>query len=47
MYEVYTVILENNNLQEYFYGRWDDERKANEVALELRPYYFSTIVYKR
>ena len=47
MYEVYRVFLEDGELKEYYWGRWSDERKANEVALELRDgSCLSTVVYK-
>lgn len=45
MFKVYRVFLENGKLNEYYWGQWADENKANEVALELRDgNCFSTIV---
>lgn len=47
MYKVYRVVMdENGNLNEWYWGAWDDRYTANEVALKLRDDYgvFSTVV---
>lgn len=35
MWIVYTEIHDENGVERWYYGRWDDHNKANEVAIEL------------
>ena len=36
MYQVFRVFNINGQLEEYYWGQWEDANKANQVALELR-----------
>ena len=36
LYGVYRVLIEDNKVDKWLWGVWEDANKANEVALDLK-----------